>query len=315
MTSMILAIDIGASNVRLGLADRSGQLLAGSGTRFATPDEPAGIVSRITEWLDNIGVNSLNVASCAAPGPLDSEAGVLSNLHNRGWTDVPLAQMLADHLSVPVRLEDDATAAAVAEALIGAGAGSDPVGYVTISSGVGAGIVIGGAPFRGAHGLAGEIGHLVIDPAGPPCACGRRGDVEAYAGGLAISRRAANTWPEFGTNRAPSTAEIFARARQGDPRATRLVDDAAYALCRALAALAAVADPERIVVGGSVGLAHPEWINQISTRARAMCMAETGQRIDVRMADLGDDSALAGAALLGRAALDATRSGDINCLP
>ncbi|MGO8876942.1 MAG: ROK family protein [Acidimicrobiales bacterium] len=305
---VIGAVDIGASKVLVALADEAGHLVPDRLVRFSTPHESAKLLDMLVAAVTDLdgGLVPLVVA-CVAPGPLNSETGVLLNLHNREWIEVPLGPLLADRLRVPVLLEDDATAAALGEAMQGAGAGCDPVAYLTVSSGVGAGIVIGGKSFRGAHGLAGEIGHLVIDPKGPRCGCGRRGDVESYAGGISVARRAVELWPaprlSDGTASPRTAQEVFSLARRGDKRATAVVDAAGHAISCAIAALAAVADPARIVVGGSVALAQPDWLLASAAKARELCMAETGAVIDVVPASLGATSALAGAALLGAARL------------
>lgn len=298
------AVDIGATKVMVGLADTDGHLLPGRIARFQTPDEPAALVDMLAAALGELGPTP-SILSCAAPGPLDADAGVLVNLHNRRWTGIPLSQLLSARLKIPVLLEDDATMAALGEAVVGAGAGCDPVAYLTVSSGVGAGIVTGGRPLRGAHGLAGEIGHLVIDPAGPACGCGRRGDIESYAGGLCLARRATEQWPNRQlADGAPSprtVAELFALAHRGDPHAVLLTEAACHALARGIATLAAVIDPERIVIGGSIAIAQPNWVATIAIDARQLCMAETGAAIEIAPAALKERSALAGAALLGAA--------------
>lgn len=296
------AVDIGASKVLVGLANADGQLLPGRMTRFETPQQPTALVDMVATAINDLGT-APSVLSCAAPAPLDAKAGVLLNLHNRRWANVPLTQLLNDRLKIPVILEDDATAAAIGEALAGAGAGYDPVGYLTVSSGIGAGVVIGGRPLRGAHGLAGEIGHLVIDPAGPECGCGRRGDIESYAGGFCLARRAAELWPDRslpdGTLSPRSAQDLFALAHRGNQQAISLTEMARQAVARAIATVAAMIDPGRIVIGGAIVLAHPEWAAVIANDARALCMAETGATLEVVPAALQERSALAGAALLG----------------
>jgi len=151
-----------------------------------------------------------------------------------------------------------------------------------------------------AGGNAGEVGHIVIDADGPPCACGRRGDVESYAGGAALARRAAETWPGGSTEDgkpAPATAEeIFEAARHGDAQAASLVDDAITALAVVFAAVASVIEPEIIVVGGSIGLGQRGAIREAEGRARERALAENGRSLHVEAAALGEESVLAGAA-------------------
>ena len=304
---LILAVDVGATKTLLTVrsADElargwaQGQAIA----RTDTPRDATALVDWVTREarrLVEADGGALAGAGLAAPGPLDAERGIVTRSSNLGWSDVPITTMVGDALSIPVALEDDANTAALGEWHFGAGRGADPFGYVTASSGIGGGIVIGGNLVRGVAGNAGEVGHIVIDPQGPECACGHQGDVESYAGGAALARRAAATWPDGRTEagaRAPTTAEdVFRCAADGDPRAVALIDDATTALAVAFAAMASVIEPQVIVVGGSLGLGQPAAIIEAERRARERALEENGRSIDIEPAALGDESVLAGAA-------------------
>jgi len=304
---LILAVDIGATKTLLTV--RSVEALAegwsvGHGVaRTETPAEASALVGWIVREAGRLSASAegeLIAAGIAAPGPLDAEHGVVTRSSNLGWSDVPITAMVSKRLGVPAALEDDANTAALGEWHFGAGRGADPFGYVTVSSGIGGGIVVGGNLVRGVGGNAGEVGHIVIDADGPPCACGRRGDVESYAGGAALARRAAETWPGGSTEDgkpAPATAEeIFEAARHGDAQAASLVDDAITALAVVFAAVASVIEPEIIVVGGSIGLGQRGAIREAEGRARERALAENGRSLHVEAAALGEESVLAGAA-------------------
>lgn len=303
----ILAVDIGATKTLVTLRSLSDLHAPGAPSeRFVTLRDPAAAVDAIAAAVARLtpaGAGPLAAAGLVAPGPLDAATGRILDAANLGWRQVPLAPMLAERLGIPVALEDDATAAALGEALAGAGVGADPFAYLTVSSGVGAGIVAGGRSLRGAHGVAGEVGHLVIDPSGPRCACGRRGDVEAYAGGAALARRARLTWPRArladGRPAPRDAAAIFRLARTGDRDAQQLAEDAARALGAAIAALAASIDPAVIAVGGSIGLAQPALIRRAAAHARRTVLPATATGIRVVPAALGEASCAAGAAILG----------------
>jgi len=303
---MIGAVDIGATKVLIGVADASGRLLEGRWRRMPTPEQPAELVEAISHLLPELaGGHPVAAIGCAVPGPLDAERATVLSFHNRQWQDLPLRDLLVEATQSPVRLEDDATAAALGEALVGAGAGHDPVAYLTISSGVGAGLVVNGQPLRGANGLAGEVGHLVLDQDGPLCGCGRRGDIEAYAGGHSLARlaRAAGVMLADGTGRVTTPQDLFDAAAAGDHGARQIVDSAQRAIAHALAVLMATFDPSRIVVGGGIALAQPQWIDAATAMARELCHAESAAQTEVLPALLGDLSALTGAGLLavGRA--------------
>lgn len=308
----LLAVDVGATKTLVTLRDAAtveGPWRAEHVERFATPRDPVAALGAIAAAADRLlrehGRGAITAAAIVAPGPLDAAAGRIDFSPNLGWRDVPLAGWLATRLGIPVALEDDATAAALGEAYAGAGRGADPFAYLTVSSGVGAGVVVGGRSMRGAHGLAGEVGHLVIDPKGPRCGCGRQGDVEAYAGGASLARRARATWPgrrlADGTAAPRDAASVFARARAGDPDAMILAEEAAEAVARAIAALASVLDPAVIAVGGSLALGQPWLRRRALALARRRAMAETGRRLVVVSAALGEESCLAGAIVLAGA--------------
>jgi glucokinase len=303
----IAAIDIGATKTLLAIRSVS-QLEDGWAPgspleRIESDLEPEAFVGWVTSEIRRALVGRsgrIAAVGVAAPGPLDATRGVITRSSNLGWDDVPIAEMLGERLQAPVALEDDANTAALGEWHFGAGRGADPMGYLTVSSGIGGGLVAAGCSIRGAAGNAGEVGHIVIDPSGPRCACGRRGDVESYAGGAALARRARRVWPRRtlpdGRPAPRDAADVFRLAREGDVDAGRLVDDAAGALATALAAMAAVVEPAVIVVGGSIGLGQRQFIRRATTLARRRVLRENGDSLRVAPAALGHESVLAGAA-------------------
>ena len=304
---LVLAVDIGATKTLLTLRPISdletGWQANQDVIRAHTLSDPAALVAWIGEAAERLRHNTdgrIEAIGVAAPGPLDAARGVVTRSSNLGWRDVPLTAMLSDRLGAPTALDDDANTAALGEWHFGAGAGANPFAYITVSSGIGGGVVVGGDIVRGASGNAGEVGHIVIDPAGPRCSCGRRGDVESFAGGAALARRARRVWPRqtmtAGRPSPRTAAEVFRAARAGDPQATRLVDDATAALAVAIMAMAAVVDPAVIVVGGSIGLGQRRMIRRAAALARKRVMRENAASLSVKAAALGHESVLAGAA-------------------
>jgi len=302
----LLAADVGASKTLVALVgpQPGGWAWLTLPQRFATPRDPAVAAALISQVARNLAGDQRTVAAAAVaiPGPLDRDRGIVTLLANLGWHDVPFAAMLAGQLGVPVVLDDDARLGALGEWSVGAGRGARSLGYVTVSSGIGCGLVLDGEPWAGGHGVAGEFGHLVLDTSGPRCGCGHRGCVEAYAGGLALARAARRAWPRArlgdGTPAPRSAAEVFRLARRGDAAAARIVGEATGALALGLAAIGAVFDPELIVVGGSVALGQRRWIRSVAAASRRRCIAQTGASMRVVTAALADHSALAGAAEL-----------------
>jgi glucokinase len=306
MREALVAADVGASKtlVALAMVEPTGWAWLGSARRFTTPGNPHDLVAMITQAARDMAEDQSTFigAAVAIPGPVDRDRGILVHLANLGWRDVPFATMLSDSLGAPVSLDDDARLGAVGEWASAAGQGCRSLAFVTVSSGIGCGLILDGNPWPGSHGLAGEFGHIVVDDRGPRCGCGNRGCIEAYAGGFALARAARRSWPNVRLadgSRSPRTpAELFRMARRGDHVAARIVDNAANALAIGLAAIAAVADPDLIVVGGSVALGQRRWLRTVAARSRARCLSQTGKAMRVMAAGLDHRSALAGAAEL-----------------
>jgi glucokinase len=273
----------------------------------------ATIVAAVRAGLADFGPAGtvvLRAVGCAAPGPLDPDRGIVVHSPNLGWRDVPIGPLLGAALGVPWRLDDDANLGAFGEAILGAGRGSRTVAYLTVSSGIGGGIVRDGLRLVGDHALAGEVGHLDAGIGGedvPRCSCGRRGHVEAYAGGVCLGARAARRWPRGRLSNgqvAPLGADAILRAARREPEVRPLVRDAETALAVAIGALAAVLDPGDIVVGGATAIAHPGLVRRATAIAMRRAIPEASLALRVRPAALGAGCVLAGASLIAAAIVD-----------
>lgn len=242
-------------------------------------------------------------------GPADYASGLVHrSVHVPDWENVPLQALLQERFGVPVQLDNDANAGAFGEAKLGAGKDSPDLFYITISTGVGGGLILNGRPWRGHHGLAGEIGHVVVDPDGPLCPCGRRGCVERLASGPGMSQDAAQELhkaPQNGrilselAGGEPISGEIVARAAAaGDQIATSIVLRGARALGLGIGNIANLLDIPLFVLGGGVTRAGDLWWDALRGSARSTAMA--GIDIEIVPASLGDDAPLWGAAFLAR---------------
>jgi len=202
-------------------------------------------------------ISALRGVGVAVPGPLDPATGVLLHPPNLpGWREVPVRRLVADRLGLPVHVENDAKAAALAEWRFGAGRGFQHVIYLTMSTGVGAGLVLGGRLYTGKRGLAGEVGHAPVEWDGEPCACGRRGCLEAYVGGAAWTRRLARTTPAgsrvaalAGAPERSRPEHVVEAARAGDPFALSELARYNDYLARGITALVFVLAPEVVILG------------------------------------------------------------------
>lgn len=278
-----IGVDIGGTRTRVAAVDR-GRIVARRS--FPTQGVPE-LISALREVAGEVGWEP-EAVGIAAPGPMDMRTGVLRALPNLpAWRDVDLRGEVGRALGLPVYLANDATCAAIGELEFGHRA-SDFV-YLTWSTGIGGGVVAGGRVVWGATGQAGEVGHMVLQADGPPCACGKRGCLEALAGGASLARRGSELLGEE-----VSAQGLVERARGGEPGALGLVDAACRALGQGIAILWEVLEPELLVLGG--GLTGSWAFLGPRVAAAAQAMAREAPRIE--LTPLGDDAGLLGASAL-----------------
>ncbi len=235
-----------------------------------------------------------------AAGFVDAAGETVRFAPHLPWRDHPARQRLAERLGVPVTLDNDANCAAIGEAAYGAARGRSSVLLVALGTGIGGAVLLGGELWRGAQGMAGEFGHLVVVPGGRPCECGRRGCWEQYCSGTALAR-AAGVAPTEGS-------EVTAAAREGDRRALEAFAEVGDWLGRGLAGLVAAFDPELVVIGGGVVEAG-ELLLTPAREALAESLVGGAYRTEVPVvaATLGTRAGVVGAATLARRAADASR--------
>jgi glucokinase len=310
MADLYGAIDLGGTNVRAIVAGLDG-VISGDDRRPSRAHE--GLETTIETLLASLeqacseagtSPGSLVGLGIATPGWVDRERGVVPAAPQlKGWHDVPLVQMLEDRLGVRVRLENDANAAALGENVYGAGRGTRHMLFITVSTGVGAGIVADGALYGGARGSAGEIGHTIVEPSGPVCGCGRRGCLEALSSGTAIARRGSEA-AQAGESAALAAVmeregRISARmvadaARDGDPTSIAIYDEAGRYLGIALANAVNLLSPEAIVLGGGVMQAKELFLPKAEATMRELALDEPLRYVRLAEAALGDQAGVMG---------------------
>lgn len=331
---LLLALDYGGTKHMAGIAAVGGDawlahsrvtVLPGADAAF----DQATMLRMARELLAQVP-GTLVAVGVSFGGPVDGRRGLVRLSHHvPGWEEIPLADRLAAEFGVPVAVDNDANVAALGEWRFGAGRGADSLLYVTVSTGVGGGWVLGGRIWGGADGLAGEIGHLPVWPGGAPCPCGRRGCLEAEASGRAIARAArerlaaapspptadvaASPLPTAdvaaccvpgqilqdlaGGRLSAITGELVSRAAQaGDPLAQEVLDAAARMLGTGLASALNLMNPTRVVIGGGVIRAGQRWWRIVRETARGLVLLQA--RVDIAPAALGDDAPLWGAVAL-----------------
>jgi glucokinase len=261
-----------------------------------TPEEGGQAVIEAMAQAAKAAIEASGVAVQAiglgTPGPLDFKRGRIKFAPNiANFTDFPIVERLEQATGYKVYMENDANAAALAEHKLGAAQGAESTLYMTVSTGVGGGFVWGNKVLRGVNGQGGEIGHITMQPGGPLCGCGLDGCLEALATGPAMERMALASF-----KREMSTRELFALFQQGDPRASRIVLQAASWVGIALASLVKCYDPEVIVLGGGVALnAGPAYLEEVQ-RSYQRYM-ENWITPPLHLAKLGSEAGLLGAAL------------------
>jgi glucokinase len=242
-------------------------------------------------------------------GPVDATTGTVRLSHHvPGWENIPLRAMLEAGFGAPASVDNDANVAALGEHRFGAGQGCQDLLYITVSTGVGGGWVLNGQPWRGAEGMAGEIGHAVVDPNGPRCLCGKRGCVERLASGPYIAQRAREWLAEqpdrgqvlrslVGDNADKVTAQLVSQAAaQGDELAWEALYVAAWGLGVGIGNAANLINPERFILGGGVTKSGDRFWEVVQQVARETALPEV--HFDIVPAALGDDAPLWGAVAL-----------------
>ncbi len=319
MASLALGVDLGGTNARAAVVDRdSGEVVAAHKEPLRTRD-PAAVVEVVAHAVEEaagaLGVSprSFGAVGVGVAGQCLGSSGVVLNAPNLGWRDVLFGSLLEQRLGLRVRVVNDLSAAAWGEKRFGAAQGLSDVVLVFVGSGVGAGIILGGRLHEGAHGVAGELGHVKVSPSRPEtgvrqCGCGMGGCLEAYTSGVNISARVREELARGFTSRVaelvggdPSriTASVVDAAYgEGDGYARGLWDEVAELLGSAIANLVTLLNPARVILGGGVVLACPHLAALALEQFERQVSASARKGLSIERAFLGDDAGVIGAALL-----------------
>ncbi|MEW5961380.1 MAG: ROK family protein [Chloroflexota bacterium] len=295
---MIGAVDIGGTKIAVGMVAESGQLLA----RAACPTDPEWgfdhALARISALLAATRAQAgaaMRGLGVGCTGPVYPMAGTIGKVEFLpGWEGANLVATLSDRFDVSVALENDADAAALAEAAWGAGRGTQTFIYVTVSTGIGGGIVLDGQLYRGVDGAHPELGHHVIDPAGPACYCGAHGCWESLAGGRALERWFKENAPaNLAISETIAAKDICAR---GDAHAHAAIAREGYYLGLGLANLVTLFTPEVIALGGGLMRNRHLFWPKIQQTIRTTCGYVPYEKVRLVPAALGAETGLIGAA-------------------
>ena len=307
----VLAIDLGGTQIRAALVTPDRTVLCRRSSDTRDEDGVQSVIDRILEAATGVlaeaseaGLPAPIGAGISSPGPLDARRGiVLSPPNLRQWRDVPLVEALASELRMPCYLERDTNVAVMAEWRYGAAQGTRDAMYITVSTGVGGGIISDGRPLGGAGGLAGEVGHLVVELEGPVCGCGGIGHVEAISSGTAIAREARDLLARgaaLGLARLAATGEavdaaLVARAAdEGDAACLALLDRAWVAVGAVCASLVNLLNPEVIVIGGGIAANRPRLFEVARHELERRVLPALAGTVRIEPAALGGDVSLIG---------------------
>lgn len=267
----ILALDIGGTKLAAAIFDSSLNLIGHSRTPTHVEEGPDSVLKRITRILGSLmsrhgtGPKNLSCIGVGCGGPLDSETGIVYSPPNLpGWNAFPLKEKLERYFGVPTFLDNDGNAAALGEQRFGAGRGYRNIFYITVSTGIGSGMILDGEIYRGSDYSAGEFGHIVMARNGPRCNCGGRGCLEALASGTAIAKRArsrARRVPDSSLakiladrNGIITAKDVAMAARGGDPLAKQIFSDATTHIGLGITSAIHLLNPDIVIIGG--GLSH-----------------------------------------------------------
>ena len=267
---LVVGVDVGGTTIKAALLDSDGLEYGHSERptpRHVGPDAViATIIRTIVELRARISEAArLRAVGLVVPGVVDAQQGIAVYAANIGWRELPLRQIVAEAIGLPVVLDHDVRAAGLAELEWGAGRGLQEVLFVALGTGVAGAVITRGEAYAGATGRAGELGHIPVFPEGEWCACGQRGCTETYASGAAISRRYAAA---SGISDVPAK-DVISRAAAGDPVAQGVFSDAITALGRALVNYVLLMDPEVILIGGGMGASGAALLQPLSREVQA----------------------------------------------
>lgn len=305
--SHTVAVDIGGTHIRVAVYEPDSiKPIAHQRTR-SLATKP-GVFNRLTQTIESVWPKgTVGAIGIASPGPLDPHTGtILATPNIPEWQNFPLTSKLSEHFSVPVYLDNDANMAGLAEWQFGAGKGHQDVVYLTISTGIGGGVITDGCLLQGFRGMGAELGHMLIDPDGPLCGCGHRGHIESFSSGPSIARYVieqleAGQKSTLHAQPNLSAAHIADAAREGDPLAISAFERAGHYLGIAVANYLAIFDPSILIFGGGVSQVGDLLFKPFEASLRKHTFhPHYLDNLVITKAALGDDAGLLGALALAR---------------
>lgn len=313
VSNFIVGIDIGGTKIKFGVFSLEGEILAKWETDTNISDNGAHIVEEVWSSLSSHPLlkvqDSIRGIGVGAPGFVHARSGKVYEAVNIGWKDFELGKLLQQRSTRPVFVENDANLAALGENWRGAGNRARDLIVITLGTGVGGGMIANGEILHGVNGTAGEIGHIVVDPEGHACNCGRTGCLDTVASATGIVRQAMEglvSMPNgplaelYARQGAVSAKDVFALAEAGDPLCRSVITRITDKLGIALANAAAIINPSNILIGGGLSQAGKWFLDDIRAAFTRHSLTRIGEATRLEYARLGNDAGITGAAYLVR---------------
>ena len=311
-----IGVHLGGTGIKAGVVNENGEIISKGSTPTMAERPYQAVIADIATLCKtvaadaNLSIEQIEAIGVGVPGICDPKTGIIPKCTNLGWFDVPFVSELQSHIAKPVIVDNDATVAGFAEYIAGVSAGTHSSVFVTLGTGVGGGIIINGRPYSGAHGVGSEIGHMNIAMGGEECTCGNKGCFERYASATSIirdARRAVAENPNSaimekcgGDVEKINAKIVIDAAKEGDAVAKEVFAGYVNGLAHGLVNLINVIDPEVIVLGGGVSMAGEFLLNAVREAMKPLIFFKSMPYADVKLATLGADAGLIGAAMLGK---------------
>lgn len=301
---LFVGVDLGGTKIAAAVTDREGKILSLEKTETGSGRDAGIVADRIAQTVKKVinasgaPADKISGIGLCTPGPLDLSEGIAVDIATLGWKGVPIRKLVSDRCGLPVVLERDCNAAAYGEMRAGAAKGAENFIYVTVSTGVGCGIITGGKILHGKHDSAGEFGHICVDENGRKCACGCTGCLQEYSSGTAIARAYMEYLSGTGVNTSADCIDAEKAALAGDEYAAGIWKAAGRKLGLGLSVLVQLFDPEMIVLGGGVTKALDLFEKDMRDALKAHTYKHLYEDLKVVRAGLGDNAGVVGAALM-----------------
>jgi len=316
---LFIGIDLGGTKIASALVDADMRIIDRIKVATRPEEGPSAVIGRMLDTVRDLAarqgceVSDVRAIGIGCPGPLDQQTGIVLDAPNLMWKDVPLASPMAEATGRPVYLENDANVAALAENRLGAGRGARHMMYITVSTGIGSGLILGGKLYVGATGAAGELGHVTMLADGPLCGCGNRGCLESLASGTAIARRAREVAARPGGEGILSAAGgdisaidaslVASAAAAGDAAAAAIMRNAFEYLGIAVANVVNLLNLDMVVIGGGVARVGDMLFDTVRRLVSLRSFACMARDVAIAPASLGADGGALGAACYAAEAL------------